>query len=41
MALPERVESVGSIWLMDEDNGRYIRLPKSEGPRPSPAWDIF
>lgn len=28
-----RVESVGSIWLFDEDLKRYMRMPKTEAPR--------
>lgn len=28
-----RAESNGSIWLLDDDRGVYMRMPKSEGPR--------
>lgn len=34
--IPVRVESKGSIWLLDDDLGRYARMPKTEGPRQSP-----
>ena len=29
-----RVETAGSIWLIDEANRRYCRFPKQEQPRP-------
>lgn len=32
-----RVESVGSIWLIDEYEKVYCRMPKVEGPRLSPV----
>lgn len=28
-----RVETRGSFWLLDDDNGRYCRMPKREQPR--------
>lgn len=28
-----RVESKGSIWLLDDGLGRYMRMPKTERPR--------
>lgn len=31
-----RVESEGSLWLLDDEQGRYCRMPKQEGPRWSP-----
>lgn len=31
-----RVESKGSIWMLDDDHARYARMPKQEGPRWSP-----
>jgi hypothetical protein len=34
-----RVESRGSIWLIDQDLGRYMRLPKHEIPR-DPEWSL-
>lgn len=34
----ERVVSVGSIWLLDEAAGRYMRMPKTEGPRERLDW---
>lgn len=35
-----RIESVGSIWLIDEDLKRYMRMPKTEKPRePKPYYD--
>jgi hypothetical protein len=30
----QRIESYGSVWLIDEDELVYLRLPKVEGPRP-------
>lgn len=33
----KRVNTAGSIWLFDE-SGRYLRMPKTEGPRYE--WDI-
>lgn len=27
------VETMGSVWLIDEDAGVYLRMPKREGPR--------
>ena len=32
-----RIESVGSIWLLDEEQSRYMRMPKREEPRPN-GW---
>lgn len=29
----KKVESAGSFWLIDEENCRYLRMPKHEGPR--------
>lgn len=34
-----RVESKGSIWLIDEVASRYARMPKYEGPRLSPPGE--
>lgn len=31
-----RVETLGSVWLLDEIDMVYMRLPKGEGPRKSP-----
>ena len=31
------VETMGSVWLLDEDNCVYLRMPKHEGPR-SNGW---
>lgn len=31
-----RITTDGSVWLIDEDAGRYCRMPKREGPRWSP-----
>lgn len=31
-----RVETKGSVWLLDDDARRYARMPKHEGPRLSP-----
>lgn len=28
-----RVETLGSIWFIDEIEGEYIRMPREEGPR--------
>lgn len=33
-----RVESMGSIWLFDEDRMVYFRFPKTEAPRDRPEW---
>lgn len=33
-----RIESVGSVWEIDEDDLRYRRWPKTEGPRENPEW---
>ena len=27
------VETMGSVWLIDEDQMTYLRMPKREGPR--------
>ena len=32
------VESQGSYWYLNEDEGWYIRTPKAEGPRESGEW---
>jgi hypothetical protein len=32
-----RVESIGSIWWIDEENMKYSRTPKVERPRDFPA----
>lgn len=29
-----RVETKGSMWIIDDDLGRYMRMPKEEQPRP-------
>lgn len=35
-----RVESDGSIWLLDDDRAVYLRMPKTEKPRdPGPNGD--
>lgn len=34
-----RVESKGSIWLLDDDRMVYLRMPKTEKPRESPPGD--
>jgi hypothetical protein len=34
----ESVVSVGSIWLLDEAGGRYMRMPNTEAPRERPEW---
>ncbi len=34
-----RVETMGSIWMLDDDNQRYARMPKTEGPRWSPEGE--
>lgn len=31
-----RVETKGSVWMLDDDQLRYARMPKHEGPRLSP-----
>lgn len=31
-----RIESIGSIWWLDDDRLEYLRAPKHEGPRTSP-----
>lgn len=33
-----RIETVGSVWVIDDDLGRYCRFPKSEAPRLNPKW---
>jgi len=33
MVAPIRIESNGSFWLIYEDRGVYMRMPKQEGPR--------
>lgn len=33
-----RVESMGSMWQIDEDLKRYCRFPKQELPREHPFW---
>ena len=37
MSAPTRVESKGSVWLIDESSKRYCRMPKNEQPR-KPDW---
>jgi hypothetical protein len=34
-----KVESRGSMWLIDHDLGRYLRMPKEEVPR-NPEWSL-
>lgn len=34
-----RVETQGSIWLLDDDQHRYLRMPKTEEPREAGWWD--
>lgn len=31
-----QIVSLGSIWLIDETEMKYCRLPRTEGPRQSP-----
>lgn len=33
-----RVETLGSVWLLDDDNHRYCRMPRQEGPREDGDW---
>lgn len=33
-----RVETLGSMWLIDDVERRYCRFPKHEGPRDRPEW---
>ena len=33
-----RIESLGSVWEIDEDDLRYRRFPKNEAPRENPEW---
>ena len=33
-----RVETLGSIFVIDEDLERYCRFPLQEGPRERPEW---
>lgn len=33
-----RIESLGSIWEIDEEMLRYRRWPKQEAPREKPEW---
>lgn len=33
-----RIESKGSVWMIDNDLRRYCRFPKHEGPRERPEW---
>jgi hypothetical protein len=33
-----RVETVGSVWLIDETEGRYCRFPLEEKPRERAEW---
>lgn len=35
--LNQRVESIGSIWMIDDQAKVYVRMPKYEGPRPN-GW---
>lgn len=32
-----RVVTDGSVWLLDEPAGRYMRMPRTEQPRPN-GW---
>lgn len=34
----KRIETVGSIFEIDEDLMRYRRWPKQEAPRDNPEW---
>jgi hypothetical protein len=34
----QRIESRGSYWEIDEEDLRYRRWPKYEGPRENPEW---
>lgn len=38
MTVYKRVESLGSIVLIDETDSRYMRMPKQEQPRERPEW---
>lgn len=33
------IESLGSVWLIDENEKHYCRLPRTEGPRQSPPGE--
>jgi hypothetical protein len=33
-----RVQSRGSLWVLDEDLLRYCRFPLNEAPRERPEW---
>jgi hypothetical protein len=33
-----KIESKGSIWTIDEDLKKYMRMPKHEQPREKPQW---
>lgn len=33
-----RVETLGSLWMIDNDLRRYCRFPKHEAPRERPEW---
>jgi hypothetical protein len=33
------IESKGSVWLIDEVNQQYMRMPKTEGPRAPGPWE--
>lgn len=34
-----RHETVGSFWWFDDEAHEYARMPKTEGPRPSPEGE--
>ena len=33
-----RIETTGSIWLIDDDRHVYYRFPREERPRERPEW---
>lgn len=34
----KRIETLGSIWVIDEGCNRYCRFPKTEAGRERPEW---
>lgn len=37
--IPTRVTTDGSVWVLDDDQNRYARMPRHEGPRKSPPGE--
>ena len=35
-----QIETLGSMWFIDEDQKRYLRMPKTEGPRAPGWWEL-